>query len=519
MPHDGSPLERPLETREILSRGLAGKPDEPAIVSRGSTWTWRELDEASTRLAANLLSLGLRPGDRIASLMPNRTVLPVYYLACMRAGLVVNPLNYRYTAPEIDHVLEATGASMLVAHAERDADIAESVVASKLAKGVVRCGAESPDGSSLEALLERESDSQDLPACDSGSPSVIIYTSGSTGMPKGVTHSFETFGWALASIVKGYALSETDVVLPAVSLSHGGGIHITFATLAAGGKVLIPRTTDADELLPLMREHPPTIMGILPAPLFRVVQHEDARSSDFASLRCLLSGGDQVPAELEREFEQLAQFDIREGYGATEVGLVTFNHSGEVNKPGSVGTANPGFSLSVRDDDGNEVPDGQAGRFWIKSPTLMTGYWNDPQATSQTMDGAWFDSGDVMRADEDGYFWFEGRKKQIIVHDASNISPQEVEAALLEHPSVALAGVIGIHNLLHGENVRAYVTFKDGAERPTDAELIRFARERVGYKAPEEIIVLDEMPMIADGKVDRASLKKSAADEVNAHHE
>ena len=510
MPHTGAPLDRPIAIGEILTYGLSHKPDEPALVSHGASWTFRQLDVGSARLAANYLGLGLRPGDRVASLMPNRTILPVHYLACMRAGLVANPLNYRYTPPEIDHVLEATGASMLVVHGERDADIVASTVAGKLPAGVVWCAAKDDTGQSLEALVEQDPGSRDLPAIDPKSPGQIIYTSGSTGLPKGVTHSFETFGWLLASIIKGYVFSADDVLLPALSMSHGGGIHSTFAMLSAGGKVLIPRTTDADELLPLMREHKPTMMAALPAALFQLLGHEDIEQSDFASLRYMLSGGDKVPAELERKFKELAGFDIEEGYGATEAGLITFNHPGEMNKLGSVGTANPGFSLSIRDDEGNEVPHDRQGQFWIKSPTLMVGYWNAPDATAQSMKDGWFNTGDVLRADADGYFWFCGRKKQIIVHDGSNISPQEVEAALFEHSAVALAGVIGIRDLFHGENVRAYVTFNEGVAWPSDLELIKFARARVGYKAPEEIVILDEMPMIADGKVDRSGLKRMA---------
>jgi acyl-CoA synthetase (AMP-forming)/AMP-acid ligase II len=150
------------------------------------------------------------------------------------------------------------------------------------------------------------------------------------------------------------------------------------------------------------------------------------------------------------------------------------------------------------------------GRLWVKSPCNMVGYWNRPDATEETIKDGWLDTGDVMKADQDGYLWFCGRKKQIIIHDGSNICPQEVEEALLEHDAVASAGVVGIHDLVHGENVRAYITIKEGATRPTSQELIRFARARVGYKAPEEIVVLDAMPLNATGKVDRVILKRMA---------
>ena len=147
---------------------------------------------------------------------------------------------------------------------------------------------------------------------------------------------------------------------------------------------------------------------------------------------------------------------------------------------------------------------------WIRSAANTIGYWDNPRATQETIVDGWLDTGDVMRVDEDGYLWFCGRKKQIIIHDGSNICPQEVEQAIAEHPSVAEAGVIGIHDLVHGENVRAYVTLKEDAPRPGSEELIRFARDRVGYKAPEEIVFLAKLPLNATGKVDRVALLQMA---------
>ena len=147
----------------------------------------------------------------------------------------------------------------------------------------------------------------------------------------------------------------------------------------------------------------------------------------------------------------------------------------------------------------------------------MLGYWEAPEATEEVVIDDWLDSGDLARADEDGYLWFFGRKKQVIVHDGSNISPYEVEGALVEHPAVALAGAVGVHDEVHGENVRAYVTLREGAEPPSRADLIVFCRERIGYKAPEEIVFLDEMPLNPTGKIDRVGLKRMAEDHLHPH--
>ena len=232
--------------------------------------------------------------------------------------------------------------------------------------------------------------------------------------------------------------------------------------------------------------------------------------------RCV-SGGDKISAELEHEFQSLTGFAIEELYGMTETGTSTINPTAAGNRIGSIGKLAPGYVASIRDDDGAEVPAGTPGRLWIQSRANMIGYWNRPDATAEAIVDGWLDTGDLVSADEQEYLWFRGRKKQIIIHDGSNICPQEVEESLLEHPAVASAGVVGIHDLVHGENVRAYITLRPDVARPTTQALIEFSRARVGYKAPDEIVLLAEMPMNAVGKVDRVALKQLADASVNRH--
>jgi acyl-CoA synthetase (AMP-forming)/AMP-acid ligase II len=297
-------------------------------------------------------------------------------------------------------------------------------------------------------------------------------------------------------------------------MSHVGSFIWALAGLSRGARVVVARTFDSHEILPLLRAERPTVVCMIPAALLKLVREHGATREDFASIRLCRSGSDKVPAELEAEFERLTGHKIDEGYGMTEVGLATLNPPTGLIKIGSVGRAIGGFELSVRDESGAEVAQDEPGQLYMQTPARMLGYWNDPDATAKTMQGDWLDSGDIMKFDADGYLWFCGRKKQIIVHDGSNIFPQEVEEALLEHPAVENTGVIGVHDLMHGENVRAYVSIREGAERPKVQELIDFARERVGYKAPEEIEFLEEIPLNPTGKVDRVSLKARAS----AHH-
>jgi len=521
----GDPLADPAAPlNDLLRVGLDAAPDDIALVSADRSLTWRELERASAALAGGYRGLGLKVGDRVASLMPNRIALVVHYLACFRAGLIATPLNYRYTFREIDHALELSEAGALLAHIERAGDVAASRLAGDLAYGVIAYGAAEVAGAAdvdwpqtFEALLDGEPLARAEPAPAPSSPAVIFFTSGSTGPAKGVTHTRESLRWMIASAASAFELDANDSFLPGSSMSHIGSFLWTLSTLSVGGKVVVARTIDSYELLPLLREHQPTVLAMIPAALSALIRDHDLQPGDFASLRICRAGADKVSTELLTEFAAAAGFPIVEGYGMTEVGLATLNPPSGVIKPGSIGPPISGFSIAIRDDDGNPVGSGSVGRIWIRSHSRMAGYWNAQEATDQVVSAGWLDSGDLARADEDGYLWFFGRKKQIIVHDGSNISPFEVEGALLEHPALALAGVVGIHDTVHGENVRAYVTLREGAERPSSAEVIVFCRERVGYKAPEEVIFLDEMPLNPTGKIDRVTLKRMAEDHLHPH--
>ena len=244
----------------------------------------------------------------------------------------------------------------------------------------------------------------------------------------------------------------------------------------------------------------------LPVTLFSLVRDERLQRSDFASVRLCVSGGDKVNHQLHVEFEQATGQRIDECYGMSEIGFASLSPIDGENRIGSVGKMCPGFEGCIRSSDGRELSFGEEGVLWVKSPTLTVGYWNNRAATAETIQKGWLNTGDAMRLDDDGYLWFCGRRKQIIVHDGSNICPQDVEEALMEHPAVDQAGVIGIEDAVHGQNVHAYVSFKSGFDLPTVPELISFARERVGYKAPEVLQILPSLPLNSVGKINRVAL-------------
>ena len=517
---EGRALEGPAPPLHELPRvGLEAAPDDFAIVSAERSISWRELEERSAALAAAYRGLGLERGDRVASLMPNRIGLVVHYLACFKAGLVVTPLNYRYTHREIDHALAVSGARVLLAHGERGEDLAAAELVGRLPLGTISYGEAGFEAAHrFEDLLDAPPGGADLPPPQTTDPAAIFFTSGSTGPAKGVTHSHETLRWMMASAIAAFELDAEDVFLPGSSMSHIGSFLWALSALSAGARVVVARSYDAHELLPLLREHRPTVLAMIPAALAALIRDHDLTDEDFASLRICRAGADKVSTELLAEFAALAGFPIDEGYGMTEVGLATLNPPSGPIKQGSIGPPIAGFGVSLRDEAGEQVGEaGVVGRVWIRTRSRMVGYWEASEATAEILREGWLDSGDLARADEDGYLWFFGRKKQVIVHDGSNVSPLEVEGALVEHPAVALAGVVGVHDAVHGENVRAYVTLRPEAERPSSADLIVHCRERVGYKAPEEVVFLEEMPLNPTGKIDRVGLKRLAEEHLHPH--
>ncbi len=517
MPVSGPPLEEPADLKDLLRRSLLADPDATALYALDGILTWRELEVACTRLARSYLSLGLKPGDRVASIMPNGADLVIHYLACMRAGLVAMPLNYRYTPADIDYALGLAKPAALLVHGERVKDIVGIPSVARLPVGVISYEDDAKSGLAFKTLLNHNG-KETLPVIGADAPAFIFFTSGTTGKPKGVTHSHTTMGYMVASNAKGLRLGPEDVVLPASWVSHTAGLRLTFAGLWAGAMTNIARKFTPDELLNLLRQTRPTVAQILPAPLAALLRSHGAVREDFSSLKTMMAGGDKPSRALVEAFRKVAGVPIGSFYGMTEMGTSHSNTHGSSEKVGAVGFNNPGYVSSLRDETWREVSAGVDGRHWVKSPTMMTEYWENPEATAAAFRDGWLDTGDVMRRDEDGYFWFRGRRKQIIVHDGSNISPAEVEDALTAHPAVDSAVAVGVRDEMHGEDVWGFVSLTEDADPVRVEEIIDFVRARIGYKAPDVVQVMSTLPLTKGGKLDRVALKRLAAEEYGKAH-
>jgi long-chain acyl-CoA synthetase len=468
-----------------------------AIICRDQSLTYQQLDDTARALARRLLSDGLRLGDRVGVHWANSVECVQLLLACFHAGLIALPINLRLKTPEVAYIMEHSGATVWFSQPE-------------LAPIAVAAAAGLAQGPPIHTELPPGLPGPDLPDIDPSMVAAVMYTSGTTARPKGVTHTHASL-LAAVPLMHHTGLHGDHTVLIMVSVMHASGlICLSIPTLTQGGTcVLLPRF-DAAEALDTIERRRCSYIGGLPAMMQFVVEEQSQRLRDVRSVEVAIAGGDTVPLKLQERFQLLFGVPLREIYGMTESVPVTCNVPGAM-RPGSVGRTSPGVQLRVLDLIGRDLPDGQTGELAFLSSANFSGYWNDPRNTADALVDGWVYSGDLGHRDSDGFYWFDGRKKEIIVRCGSNISPQEVEEALYQHPAILEAGVIGTPHEIYGELVVACVTLREG-HTVGEEEICTFARTRLAdYKVPERIIFIEEMPKGITGKVQRRALKELAA--------
>ena len=483
---------------ELLSASTARNPQQTAIAFEDSSISYEQLDLATTRLAQSLLQQGCKPGDRIAFYWPNSIEAAELYFACFKAGLIAVPVNPLMKAPEVAYVLEHSKAAMCFARP----DLAP--VAREAGRN---CASLRAIHTSVESLNQGELEVQ-LPEVSLSDPALIIYTSGTTALPKGVTHTHRTL-LANVKIGQNY-IPDLDRYLVMTQLSFMAAIFFGLLTvIASGGTSVLAPGFDAPHVLDLIERFECTCTFGLPAMVQLLLEEQALRPRQVRSIRTFLAAGDSVPLSTHERFQEQFGFALRECLGMTETGC-TMSNPAKAIRPGSLGKPVVGVEVKVVDSKDEELPDGQIGELTVKSPGNLVGYWNDPVATKEALREGWLFTGDLVRRDADGYFWFEGRKKQIIVRDGFNISPQEVEEAIYTHPAVLEVGVIGMPDPVEarGQRVLAFVAPRDG-RATTEDELKEHARRRLAdLKVPEKIVFLEKLPKGITGKIDRAALKQ-----------
>ena len=494
---------------------------------RRETYTFADLDRLSDRLAAALADHGVGPGDRVGVVLPQVPANPLAHLACWKLGAVSMPLSVLFGPDALRYRLADSGASLAVVDTDRYEDVVDVRADCPELETVLevdwRDEGHHDGATALEAALVESSADVDRAETDADTPAVVIYTSGSTGAPKGVLHTHDVWLGHLPAFRMYFELDVSRAVAwtPADWAWIGALGDLLFPSWHYGRPVVgYPMGSfDPETAFELMEEFRVTA-AFLPPTAIRMLFGVDAGAYDLA-LEAVCSGGEPLTPEiLEWAAETLDDVAMNEIYGQTEANLLVCNcREWFPSRAGSMGKPVPGHDVAVVDPEtGEELPPGEVGQIAVRhgdDPVIFEAYWNRPDRTAAVRLDDWHLTGDLAERDEDGYFWFKSRDDDLIITAGYRVGPGEVEKAILEHPDVEQAGVIGVPDENRGEIIKAYCQPAAGVE-PDDGlrESVRdLVRENLAkHEYPRAIAFVDELPTTSTGKIRRTELREREPD-------
>jgi acyl-CoA synthetase (AMP-forming)/AMP-acid ligase II len=510
------PPQRARKTMDFLTAHAARSPERLAVVvddhDREERLTFAELEERSNRLAGALLSRGISALDRCTTVGSNGSEHAVIGAALRKLVAVSLPMNYRLTADEMAYQLE---------HSESRAVFAGPEVVERIESASPRCpvlglrvgwGCErAPAGwSRLEELIA--SGSPEPPAVEAGltGPS-MTYTAGTTGNPKGAYRARGTDPKVIESYARWFDLRPGDVHLVAGPLYHSAPAAFAAFNTIFGGTNVVLRRFDAERALAAIERHRVQTTFMAPILLQRLAGlPADVRGRyDVSSIRSIVVAAAPCPFEVKRQILQMFGPVLYEFYGSSEVGCnAVMRPEDQLRKPGSCGRAADGVEIRVLGDDGRELPAGEVGELFIRSPQVITEYWRNPDATSAAQRGDFFSVGDVGTFDEEGFLYIVDRKRDMVISGGVNICTTEVENAIHAHPEVWDVAVIGIPDSEWGESVHAIVQPRSGGSLDGE-ELLSWLRGRLAdYKRPRSVEVRADLPRDEAGKIRKRDLRE-----------
>lgn len=489
--------------------------DYPSLLFEGRWHRSGELLQRSRRIAAGLSELGVSPGERVVVTMANCPEVTVTYQALWRAGAVVTPATFLLGAEDLRHLIADAGACAVVTTPDFVPKVKEATAGLEHLRFVL-CTEEAGDSVLPLASLEA-AEPDPVVARSDDDLAALLYTGGTTGRAKGVMLSHSNLHFSGLSAKNAGHVPGVNRALTTLPLSHAYGLLVTIAGMHAPERrvTVLLRWFDPTAFLELIQEHRLQTSAVVPS-MLQILLSQPLEEYDLSSLRYLSSGGAPLAPETEEAFRRrVPSVSIRQGYGLTETAaLVCTNPAGQ-ERPGSVGLPVPGTEVEIRDQQGLALPRNEIGEICCRSPGVMRGYWRSPQATREVLHDGWLATGDVGYLDDEGYLFIVDRKKDLIIRGGFNVYPRDVEDALVEHPAVQMAAVVGRPNDVHGEEVVAFVSLHDDTDVAAE-DLIAWARERIGgYRYPREIHLVDSIPLTPVGKIDRKSLRLHLAGELS----
>ena len=498
----------------------ARRGDQPVIIAGDAVWTFSRLDQASDAVAGGLVELGAQAGDRIGLFCLNGPEFVVAYLAILKAGATVVPINLMLNPRAIGFILNDAGASGLFYSRQ----LAEAAAAARQAAPGVRfaisVGEDRDASAEIDALMACGAEP---PACatDAGSLAAVLYTSGTTGRPKGAMLSHRNLMSNTASVQEALSFQPgVDRILLVLPMFHAFAATVGMLTpLVCGLTLVIAERFEPRLVSAAIETGGATIFLGVPSMFSLLLRLDDAGVAQWRTVRACISGGAAMPKAVMEAFEERFGIPVLEGDGPTECSPVTcVNPIDGPRKPGSVGLPLPGVEMRVVDEQGATMVDGAHGEVCVRGPNVMLGYLGLEEESRQSFYGDWFRTGDLGYRDGAGYFYLVDRIKDLIITNGMNIYPRIIEEVLYQHPAVAEAAVVGEPQELHGEIPVAYVAIKPGAEADP-VELRNWCRDHLGrHEVPRRVELVDALPRNAAGKILKRELRRQGELERGVDH-
>ncbi len=518
-----------LTIADTLDWAAQQYPEHPALVfevdGQRHRWSYRQLQARTRRLAQALVGLGLGKGDVIACFLYNRSEFVLSLLACAQIGAIFNPINYRLAAQELHFILNDGQAKALLFEAH-GSDVARRALESGTpVQHALYVDAQPHTGElDFHALLEAAPAKAVTISVDENDPCILMYTSGTTGRPKGVVHLHRSKLQHNALMHQVMGLTQRDIGLACAPLNHTAELHTSFLPrLQLGATQVLAHHFDATDILRLIEQERVTHFFAAPTMITLLLNAPNLEQYDLSSLRLVEYGGASMAPALIREFKARVGADLVQVYGTTEMGpcMSVLPPHEQLSHAGSAGKAALNHQIVVarlRDDGEPSNPAepcavDEVGEILLRGPSMMQGYLNRPDANARALAYGWYHTGDLGCLDADGYLWIRDRMNHMIISGAENIYPREVEDALMEHPQVQEAAVIGQADEKWGQLVVAYVIPRPGAELDAAAlDQFLIDGERLAhYKRPRRYVLVDTLPKTASGKIQKFVLERQAS--------
>jgi long-chain acyl-CoA synthetase len=501
--------------REMINDIADRYPDKTAFIFEDRALTFKQVNQRINRLANALADLGVEKGNRVGILAYN---CPQYFevFGLAKAGRVSVPLNYRSVGRELSYLVNNSEMNTLIFESEF-ADVVSSVRHELDGVRNFICLDASPEGMlSYEQLISRFPPDEPTDDLEPDEPCVLFYTSGTTGLPKGAIHTHKSL---VAEIGTRHGdFRSSDIALCVMPFFHvGGSAANLFPAFARGATIVIHGAFDETPVLEAIEKDKVTYVGLVPAMIIRLLEHPDLSQYDLSSLRTIMYVGAPMPLEaLKSGIERFGPI-FTQLFGQTEtLNLAVLEREEhklegspkEIKRLESAGRPLAEGEIRIVDEQGHDVPVGEAGEIIARSDRVMKGYWKMPEDTAETIKDGWLHTGDVGRMDEDGYIYLVDRKKDMIISGGENIYSREVEEVLYMHPAVLEAAVVGVPDEMWGESVKALVVLKEGSAA-SEQEIIDFCKEHLAsYKKPSSVEFRDSLPKTASGKIKKGEIRE-----------